>query len=126
MSQTVIVKDRQHESPTPEDTQGSSVVQEQTVAIWDQPIPMETQKSVKRLLEFMIAHNVAPRIDIKAPLVPGVIEAMEAFMPLFPAHLQEDAKALFDYLIRWITDYARETGMKHADLRLELGQKEHN
>jgi len=46
-------------------------------------------------------------------------------MPLFPDHLQDDTKTLFDYLIKWISDYAYETRMKNADLKLELGQKEH-
>tara|TARA_Y100001001_G_C7981575_1_gene299556 strand:+ start:308 stop:700 length:393 start_codon:yes stop_codon:yes gene_type:complete len=128
MSQTKVLEQKQRPQETPDITDAlphEDVQITERVAIWDQPIPTKTQAAVKSLLDYMIAHNIAPRIDIKAPLVPGVIEAMESFMPLFPDHLQDDTKTLFDYLIKWISDYAYETRMKNADLKLELGQKEH-
>lgn len=90
------------------------------IAIWDQDIPRETQAAIDRLLEFMIAKNISPRIEVKGNLVGSVISTMEGFMRLFPEHMHDDVKSLFDYLITWVTQYSRETGLKQARMSLKL------
>ena len=95
-------------------------VKSSTLAAPSDDVPDEVRASVDRLLDFMLENNIAPRLCVRGETLSAVINIIEQFSALFPPHLHNDIRNVFNYLIEWFCHYAEKTGQHVFDMHLDL------
>jgi hypothetical protein len=92
----------------------------ESLPIWDQDIEPHVQKSIDRVLDYMIAHGLSPFMEISGDILETALIIAKEFPASLPEHLQEDGKNIVTYLLQWLADYADETNASHMNLTLKL------
>jgi hypothetical protein len=88
--------------------------------IWDRDIDPIVQKSIDRVLDFMILRGIMPHIEVSGNILDSAVKIAEEFPALLPEHLHKDGKKIVDCLLHWLADYADETNATHMNLTLRL------
>lgn len=94
-----------------------------TIYVWDMEMDTQTQTAIDKILDYIARHNISPNIQVQGNLVTAVSTIIEQFSAQLPIHMKAEQDIFFNHMIRWITDYAKETNLRNLDVTFSFKQQ---